>query len=209
MQNRSDARSRDRSISSGTPCRPARVHGRGEFCGALSRISILFDSIRVRARRTSRKPTFARTRIYPTIRPNGTDFIMPALRCGCKPERVDEAGARKCAQSTVNRIRDAKLLSQRICDAANGATEVLSLLPLSLSVRVEIMLINTVKPIRRDERPSRAWTNARSSSVHYRIESGVVSPIIARVVPLIRRGRLCVSARDWLPDNRNSTDNTR
>jgi len=77
----------------GTPCRSARVHGRGEFCGALSRISILFDSIRVRARRTSRKPTFARTRIYPTIRPNGTDFIMPALRCGCKPERVDEAGA--------------------------------------------------------------------------------------------------------------------
>jgi hypothetical protein len=44
--------------------------------------------------------------------------------------------ARKRAQSTVNGIRDAKLLSQRICDAANGATLVGSIIAIAIiSVR--------------------------------------------------------------------------
>lgn len=79
-------------VRPGTPCVDAGARqARENFAGALSRISILFDSIRVRARRTSRKPTFARTRIYRTVRPNGTDFIMPGLH--------PEAGQRRDGKS--------------------------------------------------------------------------------------------------------------
>lgn len=137
---------------------------RGEFCGALSRISILFDSIRVRARRTSRKPTFARTRIYPTVRPNGTDFIMPGLH-GRIRHAEDERGqgrqgglwvgrvgvsrgreaARRERRVDSQPIWNAKLLSQRICDAAaNGATGNIIATPIT-PVAPGIMLINTVK----------------------------------------------------------------